>query len=39
MLHKFLDATADKYEGAVIQQAEWLGFDPNLNMNLTWEPL
>ena len=37
MLHQFLDATADKYEGAVIQQAEWLGFDPNANMDLTYE--
>ena len=38
MLHKFLDATADKYEGAVIQQAEWLGFNPNASMDLTYEP-
>ena len=38
MLHQFLDAIADKYEGAAIQQAEWLGFDPNANMNLTYEP-
>ena len=38
LLHKFLDAIADKYEGAAIQQAEWLGFDPNANMNLTYEP-
>jgi hypothetical protein len=38
MLHQFLDATADKYEGAVIQQAEWLGFDPNANINLTYAP-
>jgi hypothetical protein len=37
MLHQFLDAVADKYEGAVIQQAEWLGFDPNANMNLTYD--
>ena len=37
MLHEFLDYIADKYEGAVIQQAEWLGFDPNLNMNITYE--
>ena len=37
MLHSFLEKTADKYEGAVIQQAEWLGFDPNANMNLTYE--
>ena len=38
MLHQFLDAIANKYEGAVIQQAEWLGFDPNFSMNLTYEP-
>ena len=38
MLHQFLDAIANKYEGAVIQQAEWLGFDPNTNMDLTYEP-
>ena len=38
LLHKFLETTANKYEGAVIQQAEWLGFDPNANMNLTYEP-
>ena len=38
ILHKFLDTTAKKYEGAVIQQAEWLGFDHNVNMNLTYEP-
>ena len=37
-LHAFLDATANKYERAVIQQAEWLGFDPNANMNLTYKP-
>jgi hypothetical protein len=37
LLHKFLDAIADKYEGAAIQQAEWLGFDPNVNMNVTFE--
>jgi len=38
MLHIFLEKTADKYEGAAIQQAEWLGFDPNANMNLTYTP-
>ena len=38
MLHQFLDATADKYESAAIQQAEWLGFDPDTNMSLTFEP-
>ena len=29
---------ANKYKEAAIQQAEWLGFDPNANMNLTYEP-
>jgi methionine salvage enolase-phosphatase E1 len=38
MLHKFLDAIAEKYEGAAIQQAEWLGFDPHADKNLTYEP-
>ena len=38
VMHKFLDDTADKYADVVIQQAEWLGFDPNANMNLTYEP-
>ena len=38
VLHKFLDATADKYEGVVTQQAEWLGFDPNARIDLTYEP-
>jgi hypothetical protein len=38
MLHTFLDKMADKYQGAIIQQAEWLGFDPNTNVNLTYEP-
>ena len=38
MLHRFLDEMAGKYEGVVIQQADWLGFDPNANMNLTYEP-
>ena len=37
MLHQFLDKTANKYQSAVIQQAEWLGFDPNANMNLIYE--
>ena len=37
LLHKFLDAIADKYGGAYIQQAEWLGFDPHANKNLTFE--
>ena len=38
VLHKFLDDMADKYGDVNIQQAEWLGFDPNANMNLTYEP-
>tara|TARA_R100000656_G_scaffold120141_1_gene94287 strand:- start:515 stop:1309 length:795 start_codon:yes stop_codon:yes gene_type:complete len=38
MLHQFLNKTADKFEGVAIQQAEWLGFDPNANLNLTYEP-
>lgn len=37
MLHQFLDAISDKYQGAVIQQAEWLGFDPNMNTNFTYQ--
>ena len=36
-LHKFLDAIAEKYEVAVVQQAEWLGFDPNSNMKFTYQ--
>ena len=35
MLHLFLDKMAEKYEAGAIQQAEWLGFDPKANMNLT----
>ena len=38
MLHQFLDKTANKYECVAIQQAEWLGFDPNANLNFTYEP-
>ena len=38
VLHKFLEVTSEKYKDVVIQQAEWLGFDPNANMNLTYEP-
>ena len=38
LLHKFLDAIADKYENATIQQAEWLGFDPAPDENLTYSP-
>ena len=38
VLHAFLDKTADKYEGAAIQQAEWLGFDPTANIDLTYSP-
>lgn len=38
MLHIFLNKMADKYEGAAIQQAEWLGFNPNVDKNLTHQP-
>ena len=38
MLHVFLDQMANKYEAGAIQQAEWLGFDPNMDKNLTYEP-
>ena len=38
MLHKFLDAIAEKYQGAIKQQAEWVGFDPHANLNLIYEP-
>ena len=38
MLHTFLDNTAEKFKEVNIQRAEWLGFDPNANMNLTYEP-
>ena len=38
LLHIFLDKTAEKYKGAVIQQAEWLGFDPSTNANFTYTP-
>ena len=37
MLHLFLDKMAEKYEAGAIQQAEWVGFDPKANMNLTYE--
>jgi hypothetical protein len=37
MLHKFLETTAEKYKDGVIQQAEWLGFDCNTNLNFTYE--
>ena len=35
MLHQFLDAIANKYEGAIVQQAEWLGFDPKASIDFT----
>ena len=38
MMHEFLETTAEKYKGGVIHQAEWLGFDPDLNMNFTYTP-
>jgi methionine salvage enolase-phosphatase E1 len=37
MLHKFLDDTAEKYGKFYIEQAEWLGFDPHADRNLTYE--
>jgi hypothetical protein len=37
MLHCFLDAIAEKYKDAINQQAEWLGFDPNMNTNFTYQ--
>tara|TARA_Y100000310_G_C20603472_1_gene774271 strand:- start:120 stop:908 length:789 start_codon:yes stop_codon:yes gene_type:complete len=36
MLHIFLDKMAEKYKGASIQQAEWLGFDSYADKNLTY---
>ena len=38
LLHEFLEKTSEKYKDGVTQQAEWLGFDLNANMNLTFEP-
>ena len=38
LLHIFLDKMADKYKGAVNQQAEWLGFDPKERIDLTHQP-
>ena len=35
MLHNFTDQMAKKYESATVQQAEWLGYDPNVNLNFT----
>ena len=35
MLHKFVEETAINYEDATIQQAEWLGYDPSVNLNFT----
>ena len=37
LLNKFVDAVAEKYKNAINQQAEWLGFDPNMNMNFTYQ--
>jgi hypothetical protein len=37
MLHKFLDDTAEKYGEFYLSQAEWLGFDPLADKNLTYE--
>ena len=38
MLHNFVDAFANKYEGVVKQQAEWLGFSTEANNLLTYTP-
>ena len=37
MLHTFLNDTAEKFKEVDIQRAEWLGFDPQANMNFTYE--
>ena len=37
MLHAFLNNTAEKFKEVDIQRAEWLGFDPQANMNFTYE--
>jgi len=37
LLHKFLDDTVEKYKDVGIQQAEWLGFDPNSRIDLTYQ--
>ncbi len=38
MLHQFVEAMGVKYEKAYVQRAEWLGFDPHADINLTYEP-
>lgn len=38
LLHNFLDAFANKYEGVVKQQADWLGFSTDANNLLTYTP-
>jgi hypothetical protein len=38
LLHDFLDAFANKYEGVVKQQADWLGFSTDANNLLTYTP-
>ena len=35
LLHQFLDALAEKYEVVAVQQAEWLGFNIDANVNFT----
>ena len=37
MLQKFLDDTVEKYKDVVTQRAEWLGFDPNARIDLTYK--
>ena len=37
MLQKFLEDTVEKYEDVGIQRAEWLGFDPNSRIDLTYQ--
>lgn len=38
MMHSFLDDFACRYAPAAIQQAEWLGFDVDADMSLTYTP-
>ena len=38
LLHSFLDRFADDYAGVAKQQADWLGFDQDADMKLTYTP-
>jgi hypothetical protein len=38
LLHSFLDSFADDYAGVAKQQADWLGFDQDADMKLTYTP-